>query len=421
MNLVLRNPFRVLGLPVTASSREIVKRVSDLEMFAELGKDKVYPNDFPDLCDIDRSMEAIRDAARRIELPEMRVFHSFFWFREGDSVDQLAFECLNNCELIEADGLWSRQLEKHSRVGKASWRINRGVFSIWMQGDLDDDNTAFFEQALQDIAFASENLYDEATASIPGTSNVSPQRVRELIADAFIEMAVRSTQQVYGPNAIRISEHCLYFQNQTLEYIATKITKPLKNAIQDAVDRSKIKRDEGTTVDDLRRKNGLSEVEHIIYELQDSLGEKDPGFQAVANSFADEVTACAINAINRHKAVPTAIVLAEWAAELPSFGQTRKWLMRQREKILTWDPDYVPDEYPEEEISDIEEYSESDEENEENEENEEENVQHPCPTKVPTDTTLCPRCNAEFEPDQVVEYTSFGVRCPYCRQSIVVW
>ena len=67
MDLVLRNPFRVLGLPVTASSREIAKRVSDLEMFAELGKDKTYPNDFPDLGVIDRSMEAIKDAARRIE------------------------------------------------------------------------------------------------------------------------------------------------------------------------------------------------------------------------------------------------------------------------------------------------------------------------------------------------------------------
>ena len=40
MELILRNPFRILGLPVTASSREVAKRVSDLEMFAELGKEK---------------------------------------------------------------------------------------------------------------------------------------------------------------------------------------------------------------------------------------------------------------------------------------------------------------------------------------------------------------------------------------------
>ncbi len=413
MDLVLRNPFRILGLPVTASSREIAKRVSDLEMFAELGKDKTYPYDFPDLGGIDRSMESIKDAARRIELPEMRVFHSFFWFRDGDTVDELAFECLTNFELLEADGVWTKQFEKHSGIGKVSWRINRGAFSIWMSGDLEDSGTVYFEQALQDIAFASEDLYDEAIASIPGASQVSPQRVRDLIADALIEIAVRSSEQVYGPNAIRMTEHCLYFHDQTLEYIAAKITKPLTNAIQDAVDRSKAKRDEGTSIDDLRRKNGLSKVEHIIYELRDSLGESDPSFQAVANSFADEVIACAINAINSHKAVPTALVLAEWAAELPSYGQTRKWLLEQRGKIFTWDPDYVSEDDPDEELADIEADLESDEDEEEIE-------QPPPPKRIPIGTTTCPRCSKRFEPDEVVEYTDFGVRCPHCSQSIIL-
>lgn len=49
MELVLRNPFRILGLPVTASSREIAKRISDLELFAELGKSKSYPFDLSEL------------------------------------------------------------------------------------------------------------------------------------------------------------------------------------------------------------------------------------------------------------------------------------------------------------------------------------------------------------------------------------
>jgi hypothetical protein len=282
-----------------------------------------------------------------------------------------------------------------------------------MSGDLEDSGTVYFEQALQDIAFASEDLYDEAIASIPGASQVSPQRVRDLIADALIEIAVRSSEQVYGPNAIRMTEHCLYFHDQTLEYIAAKITKPLTNAIQDAVDRSKAKRDEGTSIDDLRRKNGLSKVEHIIYELRDSLGESDPSFQAVANSFADEVIACAINAINSHKAVPTALVLAEWAAELPSYGQTRKWLLEQRGKIFTWDPDYVSEDDPDEDLADIEADLESDEDEEEIE-------QPPPPKRIPTGTTTCPRCSKRFEPDEVVEYTDFGVRCPHCSQSIIL-
>lgn len=414
MDLVLRNPFRILGLPVTASSREIAKRVSDLEMFAELGKEKTYPGDLAEIGEIDRSLDSIKDAARRIELPEMRVFYSFFWFHSGDAVDELALECLANFELIEADNVWSNQLDKQTGIGKASWRVNRAVYSVWMADKLEDSGTAHFEQALKDIAFASEDLYDETTRSIPGTAQVSAQKVRELIADALIAMAVNSRDQVYGPNASQVLEHCLYFHDQTLEYIAAKLTNPLANAIQDAVNQSKAKRDAGTSIDDLRRKNGLSKVEQFVYALRDSLGEADSSFQAVANSFVDEVIACAVNAINQHKAVPTAIVLAEWAVELPSYGQSRKWLMEQRRKILTWDPDYVPEEEPVDGLEEIETELESDEEREE------EIKPSPPPKIVPTSTTICPRCSKRFEPEEVTQYTDFGVRCPHCSQSIVL-
>lgn len=74
MDLVLRNSFRVLDLLVTASGREIAKSVSDLKMFAELCKEKASLFDLIELGDIDRSLDAVKDAARRIELPEMRFF-----------------------------------------------------------------------------------------------------------------------------------------------------------------------------------------------------------------------------------------------------------------------------------------------------------------------------------------------------------
>ena len=280
-----------------------------------------------------------------------------------------------------------------------------------MADDLQDTSSVYFEQALQDIAFASEDLYEETIALIPGASQVSPQKVRAQIADALVDMAVKSKGEMYGPNAIRITEHCQYFHAQTLGYISSKITNPLTNAIHDAVQQSKAKRSDGTTIDDLRRKNGLSKVEHLIYALKDALGERDTVFQATANSFANEVIACAINAINHHKAVPTALVLAEWAAELPSYGQTQKWLLEQREKIFSWDPEYEPEDDPDSDQTD----SASNEDD-----GEQKSDQSPHPKRIPTRTTICPGCSKRFEPDEVVVYTEFGVRCPHCNQSVVV-
>ena len=402
MELVLRNPFRVLGIPVTASSREIAKRVSDLEMFAELGKEKSYPLDLPELGEIDRSLESIKDASRRIELPEMRVFYSFFWFRTGDAVDELALECLSNLELSEADSIWCKQIEKSDGLGKLSWHVNRAVFSLWMSDNL-ELGTSHFEQALEDIGFVTDELYANVIGGVPGADQVSADRIRVLISDALVSHAAESASKCYGPNAIRLIDHCWSFNFATYEYIKARVTKPLINQIQDLIDRSKLKREAGTTVDDLRRKNGLLKGENIIYELRDSLGVSNPTFQAVANSFADEVLECAINAINRHKAVPTAIVLAEWAEELPSFGQTRKWIMNQRQKIFAWDPDYQQEDGPDDSTEDdceTEELSDQD--------------------QFPEDTIICPKCSKKFVRKDVKEFTGFGVRCPACNQSIVI-
>ena len=414
MELVLRNPFRILGLPVTASSREIAKRISDLELFAELGKSKSYPFDLSELGVIDRSLESIKDAARRIELPEMRLFHSLLWFRKGDAVDDLALECLSNFELNEADNLWGKQIDKSENLGKLSWRINRAVYCLWMSDDL-DTGTAHFEKALEDIGYITDELYEEAVSGIPGAEQVSPLRVRELVVDALINHAANSEGQVYGPNAIQLIDHCWTFHADTVDYVKSRVTKPLINSLQDAIDRSKAKREHGTTIDDLRRKNGLSKVEHLIYELQASLGENNPTFQAVANSFANEVVMCSINAIREHEAVSAALVLAEWSAELPSYGQTREWLLEQRRRTLTWDPDYISNEDPGDDQTDSESDLTSDEDDEGDE------IEHlNLPKKVPVTTTICPRCAKRFEPDEILDYTDYGVRCPYCNQSILI-
>ncbi len=523
MDLVLTNPFRVLGLTVTATSREIAKRISDLEMFAELEKEKNFHLDLTELGEIDRSLDAVKDAARRIELPQMRVFHSLFWFRDGDAVDDLALECLSNFELSEAENIWSKQIDKSDKFGKLTWRINRAVYCLWMSDDL-GTGTAHFEQALEDLGFVTNDLYEEAIADVPNADQVSVDRVRELVADALVSHAVKSADQVYGPNAIKLIEHCWSFHTDTLDYIKSRVTKPLMNTLQDAIEQSKAKRDKGTSVDDLRRKNGLSKVEHIVYELRDSLGENNPTFQALANGFAKEVVLCSINAISEHEAVPTAIVLAEWSAELPSYGQTLEWLLEQRRRTFTWDPGYCSTDPDDEDLSDVEADLESatpgDEDKSEDKplrmnisktqeqeqegalmkefgldesirsesefrnrreklnaliksgkergyvtileiidalptellevetldeiekilkemgiavsskseeakrqeqakEQEQSNLKPATPRKVPKGIITCARCSKKFDPDEVTQYTDFGVRCPHCSQSIV--
>ena len=92
MEVIHHNPFRILGLPVSASTREITKRVSDLEMYIEMGKAVRYETDYPFLSPIERTIDTVRNASNQIETMESRFFYSLFWFCEGNSGDGLALD-----------------------------------------------------------------------------------------------------------------------------------------------------------------------------------------------------------------------------------------------------------------------------------------------------------------------------------------
>ena len=108
MNHIYNNPFRILGLPITASEREIAKQINMLATFAEMGKTKFFDTDFPFLPLIERTPEAIEEAKKQIEQSENKLLYSLFWFWKNNSVDELALEVLKDGNTEKALGIWEK-------------------------------------------------------------------------------------------------------------------------------------------------------------------------------------------------------------------------------------------------------------------------------------------------------------------------
>lgn len=111
LEIIYNNPFRVLGLPVTASDRQIAKRVNDLSTCYEFGKSVSYDTDLPFLPGLKRTTESIAAAARRIELPERKLHYGNFWFWNVNSVDELVFDVLQEGRIGKALDLWGHAIE----------------------------------------------------------------------------------------------------------------------------------------------------------------------------------------------------------------------------------------------------------------------------------------------------------------------
>lgn len=343
MELVLNNPFRVLGLPATASTRDITKRISDLETFAELGKVKSYPHDFPGLGALDRSLEAIKDAARKIEQAEGRLFHSFFWFRSNDSVDELALDSLAAGNIDEAVELWDKQLGKKG-TKKYTWRLNRSVLRFVKANGrtLDKDQ---MDEALEDLGFVIDDDLDESIQEVLGgnESGVNRENLWKQVVDELVGVAQSYSSNPYGKNAVRIVESLWSFPSEARDYASSKILNPLIEEVNQAIKVSEDLR-ANDELEALKVKNRLDKVEKLIWDLKEILGEDDIRFQTVANAYADEVCACAVKALNDFKNPKLSMMLIQWAASLPSFSRIKSRIEENLETIQEWVEDDEEDE-----------------------------------------------------------------------------
>ncbi|MBK9544234.1 MAG: hypothetical protein IPO49_18290 [Bacteroidetes bacterium] len=110
MNLINNNPYRILGLPLTATEREIAKQINTLATYAEMGKTKSLASDFPFLTPVDRTPYAIEEAKKQIEQSESKLLYSLFWFWKNNSADELALEVLKEGNTSKAIAIWEKSV-----------------------------------------------------------------------------------------------------------------------------------------------------------------------------------------------------------------------------------------------------------------------------------------------------------------------
>lgn len=124
--LYRQNAFRVLGLPINATLREIERHRKRLEMVKKFGIDSPDQNRscFPLAPPPDQ--DSIRHAIERLRDPEKRLIEEFFWFwplKTGSAQDKI-LELLSKQKIDEALNIW----EKNEKEGCSVSTHNLAVF-----------------------------------------------------------------------------------------------------------------------------------------------------------------------------------------------------------------------------------------------------------------------------------------------------
>ena len=201
LEIIHENPFRILGLPVTATDRDIAKRVNDLATYAEFGKSRDYNTDLPFLSPLKRTSESIDRAAQRLELPDRKLHFANFWFWQSNSVDELVIEVIGAGDGARALTLLARAIAGKPLVAKTLSNYRNCALLAYIlgnQNDLSELNVGVksLQQFIrQSVNVLSNPAYPEFAARVVGkTYSVDP--TREVIRFAEeLSRIVRSDQQ----------------------------------------------------------------------------------------------------------------------------------------------------------------------------------------------------------------------------------
>ena len=332
MQFVINNPYRILGLTANASSREVAKRVADLETFAEFGKQKKYSLDLIEIAPLTRTVDTIQQAAKDIESDTDKLVYAFFWFAKVDSVDDLAIECIENNAVQKAFEIWDQQISKDENEAKFSWRLNRAVISLFRSQAPQFDSTNF-ELALADLGYLTDEHFEEVKDFVFGNNSVNvnqPQVVKKII-DELIGFVSNLEEQPYGEHYLDLLNEFWTFNSDLQDYIQTKLFAPCINQIEIAIQKSKQLRDAENS-SSINQYNGLKEVEDIIYEIDEF--SENYKIQNIINEYANEVRRCSLYAYNQMDNRDLVYELISWAEALPSYGQVAQDIEKNKKELI---------------------------------------------------------------------------------------
>lgn len=304
MEVILENPFLILGLPVTATDRQISKRVDDLSMYCEMGKSKVYDTDFPFLPTVKRTLDSVLRAASQIELPEQKLFHSMFWFWPGNSVDELVFELLKDGNTKKAIEIWEKPIKNIGLTTKSFTNYrNLAILKLVLSVDNGRVNHDAYLDAMN--LFVPTINHEYFTDYLNFVSGLSVQGSIVSLKERFADEAYKAIDSIDRSKYSKFNTTAKHFitafdgSSDTLrQYINGKLSGEHIHKIEASIVECQIARQEDKTEIYAAAKSLSSNAKESLNTLAEIFTSNDMNYKHYADKVANELLQCSTEHFN---------------------------------------------------------------------------------------------------------------------------
>ena len=264
-------------MPSSASSRDISRRTAELSTYLDLGRTQQFPIDLPALPGFERTLDSVESAAAKIDDPDGRWLYGLFWFRQIDTIDELALESLSGGKHNQALRLWGQRIARGGREACASL-LNRSALHFALTAV---PGQAHFEQLRLGLESLGEALSEHAgtvRAEIP--ANRWSEMLRR-IAEQLFHFATSVESPQGGPEHLGLIALLTGFPAEVRDALTARLTAPVFAGLEAAIRQSKALFTVGG-----HSEQGLLLLENaldVFARLRQAIGDEDPRLKALAN------------------------------------------------------------------------------------------------------------------------------------------
>lgn len=337
MQTIRNNPFRMLGLPVNSTEKQIAKRISDVKIYAEMGKPIKYDTDFLFISEIKRTPENIRKAVSEIERPQRKLFYSLFWFYQKTSVDELCFELLVDGKADRARELWQKTIDKKSSTANVFYSY-KNLISLYLldaqkKTESSDELLSALSLGIDSLAFMlnDDQMMEEYVREICGEKNsIEIGSVYKDLAEEIHE----SCHNYIGVNkAVSVKEFISILSNlpkSMQSCINGKYVNSPLQRIEEEIKEAEYNKEESPCDADKHGEALYQKTKSDIDFLAEVLTVDNTTYKTIADKLANAIEQCAITFYNDAK---EDVETTEAAKKLLQYSKAIAVGMRLKEKI----------------------------------------------------------------------------------------
>jgi hypothetical protein len=271
-DLFRTNAFRMTGLPVDATPRDVAKHAEKLKLLTELGQDPQRNAAFP--LRPPPTVQDIREAIQKLKKPEKRLVDEFFWFwpeNFGYSRSDVAIQALEKGDFETAAEIWMSK-RKHPSEGVAATHNLALIFYIsaleWenhslrteIDGKRREEINGYWKAAFYRWGriLANEQLWEKVATRVhqlnePNLTTGFVRRMRATLPAAFIkinaELALAFAES-NKPEVARLHIELMRGTSESLAHIekmAELVLTPARKRLKEQVRKAKERADANAT------------------------------------------------------------------------------------------------------------------------------------------------------------------------------